>query len=113
MEERRRVPRQHVRWSGKCVVEGGHAGWTECRVIDISPAGLGLEVYGAPASELLDRRMAVEIHAPAGTSVTLALLGHVRNAVPRPQGGIRVGLELDELSQTQQSILNALSQIAR
>lgn len=114
MEERRRIPRQHVSWSGKCVLDSGPGtAWIECHVIDVSPAGVGLEVFGARATDFTNRRIAVEIHAPAGTSVTLHLVGQVRNAVPRPQGGIRVGVELGQLAEPHRSVLDALLQIAR
>ena len=47
VERRRRVPRQAVRWSGKCLLEDeAGAGWAECQVLDISLIGVGIEIYG-------------------------------------------------------------------
>ena len=107
MEQRRRVPRQEAGWEGKYLIDGvPEAGWDGCRVLDLSVAGVGLELFGRIPRDLLGRLLDVE--ASSGTSVGLRLRGAVRNVGPGPEGGVRVGLEFTDLSETERLILNAL-----
>jgi hypothetical protein len=46
------------------------------------------------------------VHAPVGESVSLRLVGRVRNVRPAEFGrGLRVGVEFDDLSETEEAIL--------
>ena len=108
MERRRRVPRHTVGWKGKYFIEGdGLEAWHECRVVDISLIGMGIEMFGPvlhPA-RLVGRHIVVE--APAGASLGIHQRCEVRNVGPGASGGTRVGLEFVDLTDSQRSILDA------
>ncbi len=109
---RRRVPRQVAGWFGKCIVEDDPgASWSECRVIDISIIGAGLEVFGFVYSDLVGRRLTVEVQAPTGASVSVRFTGEIKNAGVVPNGGVRLGLEFLGLSESERSILDMLEQM--
>lgn len=111
MERRRRVPRQYAGWTGKYCIEGARPeAWHECRILDISLVGIGVELFGpVPVhDELMGARIVVETHTPAGESLSIRARGEVRNVVPGAAGGTRVGLELVDLTDLERSILDAL-----
>lgn len=112
MEYRRRVPRQYAGWTGRYYIEdAGTEEWHGCRILDISLIGLGLELFGPPLGEddLAGRRLVVESNTPAGASLTIRARGEVRNVTVGTNGGTRVGVELVDLSEPEQSILEALT----
>jgi hypothetical protein len=80
-------------------------------VVDISVVGVGIETANKPHPDLLDRKMTVEVHTPAGASVTLGLAATVRYAVPRPNGKYRLGGEFVGLSEIERSILETLERM--
>jgi PilZ domain len=101
MKHRRRVPRQIAGWEGTCRIVGDSAaGSWACRVIDISMLGLGMTFNHASPSELLGRRISVEVPA-VGDSFSLQLEGVVKNAVPTLEGAVRVGIAFDGLSESE------------
>ncbi len=121
--ERRNVPRFGVSWSGRCrVQELLDAEWMECRIVDISLRGIGLEVFGSLADDAIGHRIVVEVEAPTGGSTTgqsvsvrlvdgfldIRLVGEIRHVDPGFHGGTRVGFEFGEISQTDRSLINAL-----
>ena len=109
MELRRRIPRQVIGWTGKCILEDDpFAGWVECRAIDISLIGVGLEVLDLMPNNLVGRGLQVEVHPPTSKAVSIRMAGKVRNVGPGPTGGTRIGLELTGLSETERSILDTL-----
>ena len=109
---RRRVPRQEAGWIGKCIVDDDpEAAWFECRVIDVSIIGAGVEVFGIQHHSLVGRRLAVEVGAPSGASVSVRFVGEIKNAGTVPQGGLRIGMEFVGLSESERSILNMLEQM--
>ena len=78
---RRRVPRQPAGWFGKCIVDDDKgASWSECRVIDVSIIGAGIELYGFVHRDLVGRHVTVEVQAPTGASVSVCFTGEVMNA---------------------------------
>jgi hypothetical protein len=77
-------------------------------VIDISVLGIGLELFGDVPEELIGHRLSVKIQAPVGESVSLQLVGVVRNADPTADGCIRAGLEFVDLSETERGILEVI-----
>jgi PilZ domain len=100
MKHRRRVPRQPASWEGMCLVDGESPTWRrECRVIDISMLGLGMTFEHSSPSELLGRRIAIEVPA-VGDSVSIRLEGVINNAVQTLEGAVRVGLAFDGLSES-------------
>ena len=108
VEYRRRVPRQKTGWPGRCRVEdvAGEI-WVDCQVADISVIGAGLVIADRLPSGLVGRRLAVEVSAPGG-SVSVRLVGEVRNVSALPDGATRAGIEFEGLSVTERSILDAL-----
>lgn len=82
--------------------------WLECSVLDISIIGVGVEVFGGLPRDLIGRRMIVDVHAGGGASVSVHMVGQIRNTGPGPHGGTRVGMEFEGLSDTERSILDAL-----
>lgn len=112
VEYRRRVPRQYAGWTGKYSIEGdGPEDWHECRILDISLIGIGLELFGPrfDHDDLSGQRIVVETHTPAGASLSIRARGEVRNVAHGANGGTRVGLELVDLSDLERSILEALT----
>jgi hypothetical protein len=99
MKHRRRVPRQSASWEGNCHIQGEFP-TRACRVIDISMLGLGMTLEHSSPSELLGRRISVEVPA-LGDSVTIRLEGVVNNAVSTREGVVRVGIAFDGLSESE------------
>ncbi len=110
MEKRRRAPRvSTTSWFGRYVVENEPgSGWEECMVIDISILGLGLELFGTVTEDMIGKRLVVHVGAPAGESVSLRLVGQLKNLSEGRLGGIRAGLEFVDLSETEREILKAM-----
>ena len=110
MDNHRRADRQMAGWNGSCHIEGeGASGWRDCRVVDISVFGAGIRMQHLRPSELVGRRISVELPA-VGESVNLRLEGEIRNAARTVlRATVRVGIEFDGLSNTERSILHALS----
>jgi hypothetical protein len=101
MKHRRRVPRQHAGWEGTCHVAGDPAGTSRaCRVIDISMLGLGMTFEHSSPSELLGRRISVDVPAN-GDSFSIRLEGVVKNAIPTVEEAVRVGIAFDGPSESE------------
>jgi hypothetical protein len=116
-EFRRRVPRiATTSWSGRYIVEDDPASdWAECRVLDISVLGVGLELFPTRADEdlgpLVGHRLVIQVQAPVGESISVRLAGTVTNVGTGVQGGIRTGLEFVGLSETEQAIVRVIEQL--
>lgn len=111
MELRRRVPRIRTEgWWGKCTIEDDpESGWSECELLDISLLGVGLEVFGgADDYDLIGHRIVVSVEPPTGRAVSLRLVGMVRDVSEGTTGGIRVGMEFVDLSETEQQIVKTM-----
>jgi PilZ domain len=110
MEFRRRVPRVAADgWSGRYIIEDDpDSNWSDCRVLDISVIGVGLELFGDASFDLVGHRLVVQVQAPVGESVSLRLAGRVMNQSKGPQSGTRAGLEFVGLSEAERSILKVL-----
>jgi hypothetical protein len=110
--KRRRLPRYNADWPGKYTIEGVPGGaWGACDVLDISILGAGLELFGTTAPELVGREILVEVTTPAGSSITLQMVGKIGHSGPGRRGGIRVGVEFGGLSEMERAILNVLEQM--
>jgi len=109
---RRRVPRVATDgWLGKYVVEDDPGfEWHECRVIDISVLGVGIELFPGQPSEIADalvgHQLVVQVQSPLGHSVSVRLEGQVTNISQGPEGGIRAGLVFVGLCDDERDILN-------
>jgi len=116
-EFRRRVPRiATTSWSGRYIVEDNHASeWGECRVLDISVLGVGLEIFPIGDDDdpglLVGHRLVVLVQAPVGESISVRLMGTVKNVDSGTRGGIRTGLEFVGLSDTEQAIVKVIEQL--
>jgi PilZ domain-containing protein len=114
MENHRRASRHTVGWSGFCHIEGESAsGWRDCRVVDISIIGIGIRMQHLRPSELVGRRVSIELPS-VGDSINIRFEGEVRNAVRTAlRATVRVGIEFDHLTTTERSILESLSHTDR
>jgi hypothetical protein len=93
-------------------IEGDPGGsWGSCEIVDISILGAGLELFGPVPLELIGREVLVEVQTGAGASITLQMIGVIRYSRAGIRGGMRVGIEFGDLSQTEQAILNVLEQM--
>lgn len=109
MERRRRVPRVAAGWPGKYRVEDDpQSDWDNCQMIDISVVGVGLELFGDVPEDLTGHRLAVEVQTPVGASVSIRLVGEVRNTAKGARGGTRAGMEFVDLSDTERQILQVM-----
>jgi hypothetical protein len=115
-QKRRRLPRQEAHWQGKYTIEGGPSGlWGACEIVDISILGTGLEIFEdsqhvlrSIEGDLIGRRILVEVQTPAGASITLQMVGEIRYSTEGSRGGTRIGLQFNDLSDTERAILNVL-----
>ncbi len=111
-EFRRRTPRLATGWPGKWhLADDELTAWDTCQIIEISIAGVGLELDDPLADDLIGRRLVVESTAPIGTAVTIRLEGEVRHASRLHPGRTRVGVEFVDLSATERQILDAMAQL--
>jgi hypothetical protein len=102
MDHRRIVPRQRTDWHGKYMIEGDpDERWRECRVIDVSTAGAGLELLETTPDETRDRRIVVAVQ----------LRGSVRNSAAQGEDGLRAGVQFVELSEPDQSFLSSAAEL--
>jgi hypothetical protein len=112
MLRRRRVPRQNANWFGKCLVHDDPEGpWYECRVVDISMLGAGVEIFGSSELDLVGGHLAVEVEPPDGRSFSIQFVGEIKNVGLGPRGRVRVGLEFVDLSDSERSIVTMLEQM--
>jgi hypothetical protein len=101
-EIRRLLPRQFADWRGKYNFEGDPVErWRDCRVIDISSAGAGLELIDTNAEEADGRRILIAVH----------LRGEIRNAAPRKNETLRAGVQFVDLSDAERFYLDSLEEI--
>lgn len=96
---KRLLPRKFIGWQGKYMIEDDPAAtWRDCRIVDVSKFGAGLELVGATPDET------------AGRNIILAdnLRGEVRHCVAANSEGLRVGIEFVGLTESDQTYLNSL-----
>lgn len=92
MQFRRRVPREPVRWSGVCQIEGEFA--SRCRIIDISMLGVGLTLDHPQPQSLVGRHISVDVPA-VGDLAGIRLEGKITSAKLTLRTTVRVGVEFD------------------
>jgi hypothetical protein len=116
-EFRRRVPRiATTSWSGRYIVEDDpESEWMECRVLDISVLGVGLELIPIDSDDdsgrLVGRQLVIQVQVLVGESISVRLMGTVKNVGSSAQGGIRTGLEFVGPSETEQAIVRVIEQL--
>jgi hypothetical protein len=99
---KRHLPRKFVGWPGKYMIEDDPDGrWRDCRVVDVTKFGAGLELVDATPDEA------------AGRNIILAdnLRGEVRHSVPARTDGLRVGIEFVDLTEAEQAFLTSLVEL--
>jgi hypothetical protein len=86
-EFRRAIPRMSVDWDGYCWVgEAPGRLWRRCRIVDLTPEGLGIEIDDA----LEGRDVAGE-----RIQVCISLEGEIRHFRNAAGGGLRAGVKLE------------------
>jgi len=102
-QRRRLIPRQFVDWEGSYLIEGDPVQrWRDCRVLDISSAGAGLDLMDATVAEVEGRRRVF---------VNLRLVGETRHSGKTEGNAIRVGIEFMELTEVEQAFLDSLKRL--
>jgi hypothetical protein len=106
--ERRRIARKRAGWIGTYQLCGRGEGWFECRVLDYSPAGAGLELFGPqPKREGEDIVVRLELSGRLeGGGVQVP--GVVTYRAPGSSGSQRVGVELRGLGAEEYSSITSL-----
>jgi hypothetical protein len=110
MMDNRRTPRQRANWAGLYRLQGeSSAGGRACEIVDISKLGLGITFGFRRPTELIGRRISVEIPA-AGDTVDVRLMGDIKNAaaVSAVSGIARVGVEFVGVSPMEEALLAAV-----
>jgi PilZ domain len=102
----RRALRRELEWTARYVVEGSRdRGWRECRILDISREGAGVELFDATSEEARTHRIVLELEV---TPAVLRLAGDVRHVRPGMNGGVHVGLHFTGLSVLEQDLLGSI-----
>jgi hypothetical protein len=107
VENRRRAERQSAVWIGLCHIQGdSYECWRDCGVFDLSELGVGMDLRHPDASHLVGRSVSVRL--PIGVSMDMTLTGEVRNAKEGPDGIVRIGIEFEDISDTERYIVDLL-----
>jgi hypothetical protein len=98
---RRAVPRQPADWFGFFRFDDSETdAWRCCRIIDISPLGAGLELFGIGAAEEMS----------GAITVSLELRGSPRGLLANPaENSARVGIEFTTPSEAAKIYMRSLS----
>jgi len=99
---RRLLPRQFADWRAKCMfVDDPGERWHECRVVDVSSAGAGLELPETAPCDV------------AGNSVivVIQLRGELRNSRAGKTQGTRMGIQFVNLTESERSYLDSLEEL--
>jgi hypothetical protein len=99
---RRLLPRQFADWAGTCMIEDDpERGWRDCRVVDISSAGVGIELVNAPPALREGSCIFLAIH----------LRGVVRHAGTTKHGRLRLGAQFVDLSEEEREYLESVGEL--
>ena len=102
----RRVLRREVDWVTRYMLEDNRdQAWRECRVLDVSRGGAGVELADTTLDEARAHRVVLEFEIPPAV---LRLRGEVRHAGPGSGGSVHVGLEFASLTALERDMLNSL-----
>jgi hypothetical protein len=89
-------------WRGKYMIEGDPSErWRDCRIIDVSSAGAGLELVDTSPHETEGRQLILAVHLRAA----------VRSAGPSRGQILRVGTQFVDLSADELSYLASLAEV--
>jgi hypothetical protein len=99
---RRLIPRQPADWRATYLIEGeDHERWRDCRVIDISSLGAGLELLGTTPDEIADHELIVAVYWRT----------KVKNSRPGNAAGLRVGTQFLDLTERESAYVDSLTEI--
>jgi len=99
---RRFVPRQFADWGGTYLIEDDpERRWSDCRVIDISSAGAGVELLHPPAQAVEWSHIFVAVH----------LRGEIRNTMAMRDDRLRVGVQFVDLTEAERAYLASLTEL--
>jgi len=102
----RRALRRELEWTARYLLEGSRdQGWRECRILDISREGAGVELFNATSEEARTHRVVLEVEI---TPAVLRLAGDVRHVRLGTNGGLHVGLHFAGLSVLEQDLLGSI-----
>ncbi len=102
VEHRRLLPRQFTDWPGLVAIEGcSEPPWRDCRVVDVSTTGAGIELHNAPSIEMVGRRIFLAIYLQA----------EVRHHTPPSETGMRLGLQFVDLTHDERDYIRSLESI--
>jgi c-di-GMP-binding flagellar brake protein YcgR len=97
-----------VDWTTRYQLEGARdQTWRECRVVDVSRAGLGVVLPDITPDRLRGQRIRVEV-AVETPPVILRPCGQVRHLHPLDDGAVHIGLEFASLSALERHLLDTL-----
>jgi hypothetical protein len=99
---RRLVPRQFTDWRGKYIFEDdpGHR-WRDCRVVDVSSAGAGVELLDTGEDEIIGGRMLLAVH----------LRGELRNVGLGRDQRLRAGIQFVDLTDDERDYLDSFAEL--
>jgi hypothetical protein len=96
---RRLLPRQFADWRGWYMIEGDtEQRWRECRIVDITAMGAGLELRDASPEETRGRRIILAVQ----------LTAEVRHAREGDDDQTRVGAQFVDLTEAERAYITAL-----
>jgi hypothetical protein len=104
-KDRRRTKRHEVEWTARYSA-GSPGAWYPCKALDVSEAGAGLILFGAPIP--IGGSLTLEVQVDDGTAHSILLHATVTNATPCPDGAERVGVEFAPLTRFEVLILTLL-----
>jgi hypothetical protein len=111
MLTRRRLPRHLADWPGTYHFDHLEIADGDCRVLDISRMGVGVEVFGDTPVDPVGHRVIANVRGPAGGSIGIHMEGQIRNVSLGSAGGVRLGIEFVGLSDVEQGIVDSLEQM--
>jgi hypothetical protein len=99
---RRLLPRQLADWRGTYLIDGEKdERWRDCRVIDISSIGAGLELFGTTADEVASRELVVAVYWRTA----------VKNCRTGNADGLRVGTQFLDLTERERTYVDSLTEL--
>src|SRR5271165_3748752 len=99
---RRFLPRQFADWEGTYLIEEDpERRWRDCRVVDISSAGAGIELLDPPPQAVEGKHIFVAVH----------LRAEITNTGPGRADRLRAGTKFIDLSDAERDYLRSLTEI--
>ncbi|MGA3147844.1 MAG: hypothetical protein ABSF33_10240 [Acidimicrobiales bacterium] len=96
------MPRQFTDWRGKFMFENDpEHRWRDCRVLDVSSAGAGLELLGTRQDQIVGGRLLLAVH----------LRGELRNVGRGRDDCLRAGIEFVDLTDGERAYLDSLAEL--